>query len=194
MVCPRISVRGDTVADDRVFSPEITVIRQFSTDAPALVNIELTNEASMHTEISLAHILPFDSMKGHQPDGAASLYLIPGSGSVQGDRTTSDPPRSGKSLIPETPIDGCWRVTDRPLIRESGTLWNTDPGASLRREHSVLDEPQSETCLQLGTYRFSVNWTETPRHDLRGVMGEQQYSQTEDSTSYSWGFTVTLHE
>ena len=194
MACPRVSVKGDSVADDRAFSPEITVIRQFSPDVPAFVNIELTNEASMHTEISLAHIVPFDSMKGHQPDKSASLYLIPESGSVQGDRTTRDPPKSGGSLIPETPIDGCWRVTDRPLIRESGMLWNADPGASLRREHAVLDEPQSETCLQPGTYQFSVRWMETPRHDLRGVMGEQQYSQTEDSTSYSWEFTVTLHE
>lgn len=194
MVYPHVSVKGDPVADDRAFSPEITVTRQFSADAPALVTTELTNEASMNTEIGLAYIVPFDSMKGYRPSESSSLYLVPESGSVQGDRTTRDPPKSGESLIPETPVEGCWRVTEYPLIRESGKLWNADPGASLRRDHAVLDEPQSETCLQPGTYRFSVSWTETPRHDLRGVMGEQQYSQTADSTSYSWEFTVTLHE
>ena len=185
MVYPHVSVKGDTVADDRAVSPKITVTCQFSADAPALVTVELTNKSSVNTEISLAHIVPFDSMKGHLPGESSSLYLIPESGSVQGDRTTRDPPKSGESLIPETLIDGCWRVTEHPLIREGGTLWNADPGASLRRDHAVLDEPQAETCLQSGTYRFSVSWTETPRHDLRGVMGEQQYSQTEDSTSYS---------
>lgn len=194
MAYPHVSVEDATVTDGRAFSPKITVIRQFSEEAPALVRIELTNDASMNTEISLAHIVPFDSMKGHRPDESASLYLIPESGSVRGDTTTSDPPKNGESLIPETPINGCWRLSDHPLIRESGTLWNADPGASLRRDHAVLDEPKSETCLQSGTYRFSVSWTETPRHDLRGVMGEQQYSQTEDSTSYSWEFTVTLYD
>lgn len=162
MVYPHVSVEGDTVADDRAFSPEITVTQQFSGDAPALIRMELTNEASVNTEISLAHIIPFDSMKGHQPAGAASLYLIPESGSVRGDNTTRGPPKGGETLIPETPIDGCWRVTDHPLIRESGKLWNADSGASLRRYHAVLDEPQSETCLQPGTYRFSVSWTENP--------------------------------
>lgn len=194
MVYPHVSVESATVADDRAFSPGITVTRQFSADAPALVCIELTNNATMNTEIGLAHIIPFDALKGHQPAGSASLHLIPESGSVRGDRTARDPPKSGESLIPETPIDGCWRVTEPPLIREGGTLWNADPGASLRREHAVLDEFESETCLQPGTYRFAVNWRETPRHDLRGVMGEQQYSRTEEFTSYSWEFTVILHE
>lgn len=194
MPYPYVSVEGTTVADDRAFAPEITVTRQFSADAPALVRIELANEARTNTEIGLARIIPFDATTGHLTDGSASLYLVPESGSVRDDRVARDPPPGGESLIPAEPIDGCWRVMEYPLVRESGTLWNAEPGATLRREHAVLDGPESETCLQPGTYRFAVNWTETPRHDLRGVMGEQQYSRPEDSTSYSWSFTVSLHE
>lgn len=194
MAYPDVSVEGATVADDRAFAPEIMVTRQFSADVPALVRIELTNEASTNTEIGLAHIIPFDAMTGILTDGSSLLYLVPESGAVRGDRTARDPPLSGESLIPAEPIGGCWRVIEYPIIRESGKLWNADSGATLRREHAVLDKPDSETCLQPGTYRFAVNWTETPGHDLRGVMGEQQYSRVEDSTSYSWEFTVSLHE
>ena len=192
MAYPDVSVEGTPVTDDRAVAPEIAVTRQFSADAPALVRIDLTNEASTNTEIGLARTVPFDVTTGRLADGSASLYLVPGSGSVRGDGTTRDPPPSGGSLIPEGPIDGCWRVIERPLIRESGTLWNAAPGATLRREHAVLDEPGSETCLQPGTYRFAVAWSETPRLDLQGVMGEQRYSRTEGSTSYSWAFTVSL--
>lgn len=194
MAYPDVSVEGTAVADDRAFAPEITVTRQFSPDAPALVRIELTNEASTNTEIGLAHTVPFDTMTGDLTDGSASLYLVPESGSVRGDGVARDPPPGGESLIPAEPIDGCWRVNEYPLVRESGKLWNAEPGATLRREHAVLDGPESESCLHPGTYRFAVDWTETPRHDLRGVMGEQQYSRTEDSTSYSWAFTVSLDE
>lgn len=193
MAYPDVSVEGAPVADDRAVAPDIAVARQFSADAPALVRIDLTNEASANTEIGLARIVPFDATAGRLTDGSASLYLVPESGSVRGDGTARDPPPSGESLIPAGPIDGCWRVTEHPLIRESGKLWNADPGATLRREHAVLDEPESETCLQPGTYRFAVAWTETPRLDLRGVMGEQRYSRTDDATSYSWEFAVSLH-
>lgn len=194
MAYPHVSVEGATVADDRAFAPEISVTRQFSADAPALVRIELTNEARTNTEIGLARIVPFDATTGHLTDGSASLYLVPESGSVRGDRTARDPPPGDESPIPTEPVDGCWRLIEYPLVMESGTLWNADSGATLRREHAVLDGPESETCLQSGTYRFTVDWTETPRHDVRGVMGEQQYSRSEGSTSYSWSFTVSLHE
>lgn len=194
MAYPHVSVEDATVSDAGAFSPEITVTRQFSADSPAFVRIELTNEANMVIDIRLAHITPFDCMKGHLPDRSASLYLIPETGSVRGNRPTSDPTKRAESLIPEKPIDRCWRLTEHPTIREAGTGWFFDPGATLIREHAVLDGPDSETCLKPGSYRFEVTWTETPTHDLRGVMAEQQYSQTEESTSYSWNFTVTLHE
>lgn len=194
MTYPRVSVEAEEVDDDRAFSPDITVTEQFSDDSPAKVRIELTNTAPRNIEIGLAYVVPFDSMKGHLRDDSKVLYLIPESGTVRGDKKTDDPPKSGMSLVPDAPEDGCWRVAKPPAIRESGKLWNADPGATLQRDHAVLDEAESATCLQTGTYQFEVNWSEEPMHDLRGVFTEWQFKPAGGRTSYPWRFTVTLHD
>ena len=188
MAYPHVSVEGTTVADDRAVSPEITVTRQFSADAPALVRIELTNESNNPIGVTMAYIIPFDAMRGHLTDGTARIYLLPR------DQTSLPPGQREGYEIPAEPIEGCWRVSEPPFIREAATSWFAEPGDSMQREHAVLEESDSESCLQPGTYQFAVSWREQPLDDLRDESSELRYQPTGDETAYSWEFTVTLHE
>lgn len=192
MAYPRVSVEAEEVNDDRAFSPEITVTEQFSEDSPAVVRLELTNTSQRNVQNALAHVVPFGSVKGHLTGDSKALYLIPESGGVSGDEKAENPPKTGASLVPDTPVDGCWRVAKPPSNREGGTLWNADPGATLQRDHAVLDVTESVTCLEAGTYQFEVNWSEEPMYDLRGVFTEWQFKPAGGRTSYQWRFTVTL--
>lgn len=86
MAYPSVSVEAEAVADDRTFAPEITVTRQFSTDSPVSICIELTNTARTNIEIGLAFITPFDSLHGHLTDGSKGLYPHPHLGVRAGQR------------------------------------------------------------------------------------------------------------
>lgn len=188
---PRISVEGEAVTDDRAFAPEITVTEQMSADSPAFVRIELTNTAQRPMEMTHGYITPFHWMKGHLRDGSKALYLVPGKGETRFDNTVVEHPE-GTSLIPDAPTDGCWRVTEE-LWCLGGKLWEAVPGATHQRDYAVLDEPESSTCLQPGTYRFEVTWEETPLQEYPDGDTELRF-HSGDTNPYSWEFTVTLQE
>lgn len=169
MTYPVVSVTGDPVPSDRKISITVEVIEQFSPSSPAVLLIEFTNEAQTKREFEFGAVPPLGPFDGRS-DAGNWLHAIPN------DENAGAGPYP--AVIPQSPIEGCWKLADTYATDLFGRLWPADSGATTRMTYAVLDEPDTEDCLPAGEYRMEDEWGERYPGD--------------ESVKYSWGFTVEL--
>lgn len=169
MIYPLVSVTGTTVPSDRQVSITVEVVKQFSSSSPAELRIEFTNEAHSKREFDFSSVAPFEAMVGYS-DAGHRIHAIPND-----DEAGAGP---YPAVIPQSPIEGCWKLADTYDTETFGLLWPADSGATTRMTYSLLDDLDTEDCLPGGEFRFEGEWGERFTDD--------------ESVNYSWGFTVAL--
>lgn len=169
MVYPSVSVEGESVSSDRQVSLTVGVIEQFSSSSPAELRIELTNVAQTKREFDFGSVSPFEAMVGYS-DAGHRIHAIPND-----DEAGAGP---FPAVVPQSPIEGCWKLADTYDTETFGLLWPADSGATTRMTYALLDGLDTEDCLPDGEYRFEGEWGERFPDD--------------EWVDYSWGFTVEL--
>lgn len=171
MTFPVVSVTGDPVPSDRQVSITVEVVEQFSPSSPAELEVKFTNEAQTKREFDFDSVSPFGPIVGRSDTGDR-IHVVPND-----DETGAGP---YPAVIPQSPIDGCWKLVDTYHTDLFGLLWPANSGATTRMTYAVLDDPDTEDCLPAGEYRFEDEWGERSPDD--GFL------------DYSWGFTVELQQ
>lgn len=150
MSFPTISVSGDPVPADRQVNITVEVVEQFSERSPARLRIEFTNEASTEREFLFDTTSPFRTLVGRSGDGSM-LHALP-IDDLDDNRYSS--------VIPRSPVDGCWKLIAPYDIEGFGLRWPAGPGATTAVTYSVLADPEADDCLRPGEYRFEDEWGE----------------------------------
>lgn len=166
---PTLTVRVEGV-DERVETDvSIEVDRQYASEAPPVVAISIENVWTRTRTFHFEYTPPFTPLAGRGPDGAERLQLVPLGGAVPDDDGRWQGESVWSHLVPDSPEDGCWRVTGTysRMRYEAGTVWSATPGESTTREYAVLDSRDARGCFPSGTYRFEGEWSEEdPGGDL----------------------------
>ena len=168
MSVPTVAVAGDAVPSDRQVRIDIEVVEQFSDDAPARLRVRFTNEAPAGREFLFGAVSPFGPV-ACDAAGGGSVHVVPESGTAANAGSYAD-------VVPDSPVDGCWRLLDWYDSIDRGILWRADAGETTSTIYAVLSDPESEDCLPPGEYRFEAEW------------GER--SDGEEVAWYPWGFTL----
>lgn len=142
---------------------EVSVVRQFSRDRPAKVEVAYTSTADSNREVDFQASPPFSEYlsAGQQ---SPRLAVIPDdhshvapvdvrSGSERAGSTTERDPGADR-LVPRTPVDGCWRVPTAFAVYGAAHPQTLSSGETVAEEYAVLGHAANEACLPPGTYRF----------------------------------------
>lgn len=169
MTYPIVSAAGDPVPSDRQVSITVEVVKQFSSSSPAELRIEFTNDAQSKREFDFGSVAPFEAMVGDS-DSGHQIHAIPND-----DEAGAGP---YPAVVPQSPIEGCWKLADTYDTETFGLLWPADSEATTTMTYALLDYLDTENCLLEGEYRFDGEWGERFPDD--------------EWVAYSWGFTVEL--
>jgi len=182
---PSIAVRSEDEQPPTA-SVTVSVERQFSATRPAKIEITYTNTAESSRKIDFQASPPFSEYvsTGQAPPNLAIIpddhsHMAPVRESKQDSETGSLTVRKSidtdstdeRSLVPETPVEGCWATNGFSVygVAHPKTL---EPGESVAEEYVVLGQSADSTCLPSGSARF------------------EQAGYFEDGQS--WGFTIEL--
>lgn len=123
----------------------VEVKNQYSRDNPAKILVEFTNLIEERM-ISFAGTPPFCDLSTTNEDGN-ELFLI----ADDQDSIYLDAP---EPLIPEKPINGCWRIPEGNLAETlARPIVTLEKEESVSRVYSLLDG-RNDICLPTGSYRF----------------------------------------
>lgn len=153
-------------------SASVELVRQYSREKPARLQVSLTNRSDIPREITFGPSLPFSSLRGEQEDGVAVALLVPD------DQTHVHVEHTGNSNSqPAEPVDGCWRI--KGVARNSIAQYERlDSGESVTEVYSIFASTENEGCLPAGAYRFEDSWMNRPK--------------SSPEFSIAWGFTLSV--
>lgn len=171
MAYPTVAVTGDPVPPDWQVNITVEVLEPFTDHAPAKLWIKFTNEAPTKREYLFDSASPFDALVGRADDGK-KVHALP-----DNDRPGANP---YASMIPRSPVDGCWELAGSSSVAGFGRLRPVEPGETWSVTYVVLDDPDTADCLPPAQYQFAIEWGE-------------RYENDEESW-HSWGFSIMLGE
>lgn len=162
---------------------EVNVVRQFTPDKPAKVKISYTNTGESQRTVDFQASPPFSEYvsTGGEPPRLVIIpddhsHISPGS-VVQNQSSQTESSTESQTeehqLIPENPIDGCWKIPTSFAVYGVAHEKTLSPGETISEEYTVLGHRTNETCLPSGEYRFEQN----PYFD----------------EGSPWGFTIQMH-
>lgn len=141
-------ISGSNPPSDDDFSFQVTVQEQFTKQHPGRISVRVKYEGGGFVTLRGGPELPFSNTNGVQVDGDSELAILP-YGSTHYDRVEGGP------LIPEKPVNGCWRI-DYGLARHAILLGEElQQGEVVSTDYAVLDSNEDGPCLPQGTYEFS---------------------------------------
>lgn len=146
---------------------QVEVLSGFSEEAPARVVLRLSDLCGADRKLRTGgHPPPFGPLWSTDHPTEIALPLTP--------RHHPD-----ESAIPDSPVNGCWRLTAGIAIYDAGSIWVTGLRETIEQEYWVVADHRSSTedCLHPGKYQFPL---EVEEHD--------------ETASYSLEFTLTLGE
>lgn len=145
---PKIHVMANILASS-LLSPTAEVVRQFSSERPALLRLGVTNEDTTRRTFQCGVPEPFGDVQNDASDEYRMCLIPEDEEGVLHD--SEDSP-----IVPSEPDDGCWRV--RPNWGDSQILsgFRLRPGESFTNEYVVLAAPDSEECLPPQDYHFET--------------------------------------
>lgn len=148
---PEIDVTVEPI-DHEAVGFAVDVVRQFSPDHPAALDLTLSNESDRERTFSLGEVAPFSRLGSRSNPEGGSLTLIPdGRSSEQATETAS----RYSGAIPDTPDQsGCWRVSDVMVVGAVARAYALAPDETLCGSYAVLAGRESEACLPSGRYEF----------------------------------------
>lgn len=170
MAYPTVAVTGDPVPSDWQVNITLEVVEQFTEHSPAGLRTEFMNDAPTTRTFLSGLGPPFGPLVGHTERGER-IHVIP-------DDDSNPSAGAFPSMVPQSPVDGCWQLNTSYGIDDVGIMWPAEPGATSTMTYAVLNDLEATDCLPIGEYRFEAEWGE-------------RYEDNED-VYHSWGFTLVL--
>ncbi|WP_227354125.1 hypothetical protein [Haladaptatus salinisoli] len=193
---PSVDVGGDPQPTGTPFRLRVEKRRGFSPDAPARIRVAFENRSTTERTVGFGPIHPFS---GIWSEGDGSLVLLPRGRALRTHVFGTD-----ERIVPDRPVDGCWRTNLVRLVRPDVLRWRSlDAGERVRTEYSVLQYPEREIAeatnaarfgaeaetegrLPAGEYRFEDSFL--PRS------GVSAFEERGTWREFTRGFTVTVGE
>ena len=166
---------------ENALSFDVQLMGEFTEEHPARLRAILTNESSSILTFFMGTTPPFTE---YFSDGG-QLILIPELSQSLPGKSPFSWQDGSEEAIPTTPMEGCWRITQRVLIQDLGMYVEIGPGESLARGYDVYAYRSSE-CYPPGTYRFA--------HDAELQRGDNTGSDDDPSYDVTLGFNLIVHE
>lgn len=134
--CLASSNRG-TISEDE-FDLSGAILEQPSDDRPARIEVGLTNTGDRPFIVDPYRFGPFatDLRVTHRSEPARLLFGA----------HDFDPVRR----------DGCWIASTDAPIPQGTLLGSIEPGDAAREEFLLMAAPETDACLQTGTYRYTT--------------------------------------
>jgi hypothetical protein len=140
---PSIEIESKPIPESQPFSVDTSVIQQYTTSHPAKIRIRLTNTSSNTHLFRFGAAIPFGELVAEH-NRESKLYLIPNEDRYIGGESDK--------IIPQTPIDGCWKITQTFGIHDIRQGKEFSPDESSSEEYTLLSD-LDEPCLQDGAYK-----------------------------------------
>lgn len=143
----RAVVDEDALPPDVEFS--VQVDQQFTETSPARLRIHCTNRAETTRQFHFGGSPPFSKPLGLHTASDAWLYAIPD------DRHNIMESGKAPPLVPEMPVEGCWRASHDPGWHLPEHIRELAPDDTVSEQYTVLAAPDNDPCLPEGEYVFT---------------------------------------
>lgn len=147
---------------------QVEVREEFWERSPARVAVRLTDMGKAGRRLVTGRTSgPFGPLRSTEQPTESPLHLTPCYHVYD------------EESIPDSPLNGCWRLVSGYTLYENGIVWLTDYQETIEQEFVVLaDQPASvEECLQPGNYQFIL-----------------EIEEDDKTASYSLAFMLALGE